>query len=106
VRIALETQQSEPVDAWTAGALLIRRAAFDRVGPLATDLGAGEMIDWFNRASYMHLRWSILAEDLLQRRLHRHNTTRRGTAIRSGYLHVAKRHLDRIRTARSDSGKR
>jgi glycosyltransferase involved in cell wall biosynthesis len=100
VRIALEAQQPEPVDAWVAGALLIRRAAFDRVGLLATDLGVGEMIDWFDRARHMHLRWSILAEDFLQRRLHRHNTTRLASAARSGYLHVAKRHLDRIRTAR------
>jgi len=105
-RIALEAQQSEPVEAWMAGALLIRRAAFDRVGPLATDLGVGEMIDWFDRARYMHLRWSILAEELLQRRLHRHNTTRLRTAARSGYLQVAKRHLDRVRMARTDSGKR
>jgi len=105
-RAALEAQQPEPIDAWVAGALLIRRAAFERVGPLATDLAVGEMIDWFDRARCMHLSWSILAEDLLQRRLHRRNTTRLATAARGGYLHVAKRHLDRIRTTRAASVKR
>lgn len=101
---ALAAQHAQVVDAWVAGALLIRRSAFDRVGPLATDLVVGEMIDWFDRARLAQLSSTLLPEVLLERRLHRGNTTRLATA-RRGYLRLAKRHLERTRGAASADGK-
>ena len=99
-RSALEAQQPQPFEGWLAGAMLIRRASFDRVGTFATDLRVGEAIDWFSRAHRTGLRALVLPEILLERRLHRHNTTRLAAADSRGYLIAAKRHLERLRKDR------
>ena len=75
-RAALEAQQPRPFEGWVAGSMLIRRASFDRVGPFAEDLGVAEGVDWFNRARRAGLSHRVIPEVLLERRLHRHNTTR------------------------------
>ena len=99
-RSALEAQQPRPVEGWLAGAMLIRRASFDRVGTFASELRVGEVIDWFSRARRIGLHSLVLPEVLLERRLHLHNTTRLAAADRRGYLIAAKRHLERLRKAR------
>jgi glycosyltransferase involved in cell wall biosynthesis len=75
-RAALEAQQPRPFEGWVPGSMLIRRASFDRVGPFAEDLGVAEGVDWFNRARRAGLSHRVIPEVLLERRLHRHNTTR------------------------------
>ena len=59
-----------------AGALLMRRTTFDRVGLFATDVRAGEFIDWYARATDMGLTCRVLDEVVLFRRLHDANTAR------------------------------
>ena len=99
-RAALEAQQPRPFEGWVAGSMLIRRASFDRVGPFVEDLRVGEAIDWFSRARRAGLNHLIVPEVLVERRLHRHNTTRLQAADRRGYLLAAKRHVDRLRKDR------
>jgi glycosyltransferase involved in cell wall biosynthesis len=99
-RAALEAQHPRPFEGWFPGAILIRRTSFDRVGPFAEDLGVAEAVDWFNRARRAGLRHVTVSEVLLERRLHRHNTTRLHAADRRDYLVAAKRHVDRLRKDR------
>jgi glycosyltransferase involved in cell wall biosynthesis len=99
-RAALEAQQPRPFEGWVAGSMLIRRASFDRVGPFVEDLRVGEAVDWFSRARRAGLNHLIVPEVLVERRLHRHNTTRLQAADRRGYLLAAKRHVDRLRKDR------
>jgi glycosyltransferase involved in cell wall biosynthesis len=95
-RSALEAQQPLPFAGWIAGAMLIRRASFDRVGPFAEDLRVGEVVDWFSRAHRAGLKHRLIPEVLVERRLHRHNTTLQA-AYRRDYLLAAKRHVERLR---------
>jgi len=95
-RTALEAQQPRPFEGWIAGAMLIRRASFDRVGPFAEDLRVGEVVDWLSRARRAGLKPRLIPEVLVERRLHRHNTTLQATHRRD-YLLAAKRHVERLR---------
>jgi glycosyltransferase involved in cell wall biosynthesis len=99
-RSVLEAQQPRPFEGWVTGSMLIRRASFDRVGPFAEDLRVGETVDWFSRARRVGLYHLTIPEVLLERRLHRHNTTRLQAADRRGYLLAAKRHVERLRKDR------
>jgi GT2 family glycosyltransferase len=76
--------------------MLIRRASFDRVGLFAEDLRVGEVVDWFSRARRAGLKHRLIPEVLVERRLHRHNTTLQA-AHRRDYLLAAKRHVERLR---------
>lgn len=102
-RVALEARHEARSAGWSASALLLRRATFDRVGFFAEDLRVGETIDWFDRARIAGLRGVMLEETLVERRLHRHNTTRTQGDAGHGYLLATKRHLDRLRSARDRS---
>jgi len=99
-RAVLQAQQPHPFEGWVTGSMLIRRASFDRVGPFAEDLRVGETVDWFSRARRTGLNHLTVPEVLLERRLHRHNTTRLQAADRRGYLLAAKRHVERFRKDR------
>ncbi|HKW79364.1 MAG TPA: glycosyltransferase family A protein [Casimicrobiaceae bacterium] len=104
-RVALEAQQPQPFEGWSAVAMLVRRASLDRVGLFAEELRAGETIDWFSRARSAGLRHYVVPEVLVERRLHRKNTTRLGAGDRRGYLLAAKRHVDRLRKDRESQGR-
>ena len=99
-RVALEAQQPRPFEGWSAVAMLIRRTSLDRVGWFAEELRIGETIDWFSRARRAGLRHQVVTEVLVERRLHRHNTTRVGAGDRRDYLLATKRHVDRLRKDR------
>jgi glycosyltransferase involved in cell wall biosynthesis len=81
----------------TISALLARRAAFDRVGALATDLRTGWFIDWSMRAEDLGLRHVMLPDLVLRRRIHGDNLGLRDTAGRVDYLEVVRRNLARRR---------
>jgi glycosyltransferase involved in cell wall biosynthesis len=85
---------------WTApNLMLIRRSSFDRVGPFATGVRVGVTVDWFLRAKETGLRYRVLPETVLERRLHTQNNGIREAASRSQYLAVLKASLDRRRAA-------
>lgn len=74
------------------GALLIRREAFWRVGDFDLRWRHGEFIEWWGRALRLHLRYNILPDLVLRRRLHANNLTRREPAGRQDYLAMLREH--------------
>ncbi len=85
---------------WTApNLMLIRRSSFDRVGPFSTSVRVGVTVDWFARASEAGLRYEILPEVVLERRLHTQNNGLRQRDARAQYLLVLKAAMERRRAA-------
>src|SRR5439155_8559111 len=82
--------------------MLIRRGAFQRVGPFSTTLRVGVTVDWYARALETALTMFMLPEVVLERRLHAENNGLREQDARSQYLHVLKASLDRRRAAQGD----
>ena len=94
-RAALLAQQPAEMDGWLASALLARRSLFARAGVFAEDLRMGEVIDWFSRVRpFGHV---AIPAVLVERRMHRTNTTRLAEEHRRDYLIAAHRHLARQR---------
>jgi glycosyltransferase involved in cell wall biosynthesis len=83
------------------GAMLIRRSAFDRIGPFDVTLQVVEFGEWYARAIALGLRTFSLSELLVRRRLHASNLGRlRRDEQRSEQLLALKRSLD-LRRAKS-----
>ena len=78
-----------PAPAFSLGTLLARRDSFSRVGPLTTRFEVGEFIDWFTRAEDAGLRHLMLADVMLERRVHQTNTTAH-RAARADYARVVR----------------
>ncbi len=76
-------------------ALLIRRDAFERIGPFDEQYTASEFVDWYARASARGLRARMLPEVLALRRHHPGNLGRRERSKQnSEVLEILKRSLD------------
>jgi glycosyltransferase involved in cell wall biosynthesis len=80
-----------------AGVMLIRRAAFDRVGPWTEGLKVGTGVDWHMRSAEAGLKSVMLDEVFLERRIHSANNGLREAEHRSQYLSIVKEALDRRR---------
>ena len=80
-----------------AGAMLIRRESFLRVGPFPTQRRMGEFVEWYALARDKGLRETMLSDVLLRRRVHGGNTVLRERAAYSDYVHIVKSALDRRR---------
>jgi glycosyltransferase involved in cell wall biosynthesis len=83
---------------YLTGALLIRAAAFHRVGPFDPRWQVGNFIDWYLRAQEAGLRSAMLPEVLLRRRLHADNMGTRERGSRQAYARILKHALDRRRS--------
>jgi glycosyltransferase involved in cell wall biosynthesis len=70
-----------------AGAMVVRRAAFDRVGGFNEALSVGEWIDWIDRSCAAGLETTSLPGLALRRRIHAGNAGT-GLAASSDYLAV------------------
>jgi glycosyltransferase involved in cell wall biosynthesis len=79
------------------GTLLIRREAFDRVGPFETQWRIGEFVSWYARAVELGLRTVLLPDIVLHRRLHDDNTGIKQRAESVQYVRILKATLDRRR---------
>ena len=79
------------------GTMLIRRAAFFRVGKFQGDWKVGEFIDWYARAIELQIRSLVLPDLLLWRRIHDSNQGVRERQSVSDYARVLKAKLDRKR---------
>jgi glycosyltransferase involved in cell wall biosynthesis len=89
---------------WTApNLMLIRRESFQRVGLFTTAVRVGVTVDWFARASEGGLRYSILPDVVLERRLHTQNNGLRERASRTQYLEVIRQAMERRRAALPES---
>jgi glycosyltransferase involved in cell wall biosynthesis len=98
-RASLRPPAPEPMP-WTApNLMLIRRESFRRVGPFTTAVRVGVTVDWFARASEAGLRYEILPDVVLERRLHTQNNGLRERASRSQYLDVIRQAMERRRAA-------
>jgi len=98
-RAALRPPAPEPMP-WTApNLMLIRRASFLRVGPFSTTFRVGVTVDWFARASEAGLRFAVLPDVVLERRLHTQNNGLRERGARTQYLDVIRAAMERRRAA-------
>jgi len=103
--IAARLRAPVPDAPWAApNLMLIRREAFERVGPFSSDLRVGVTVDWYARAGEQGLVTEMLPEVVLERRLHASNNGIRERDARYQYLHVLKASMDRRRSAESQSG--
>lgn len=86
-----------PIEGYCKSAMLIRRAAFDRVGPFNEALRTGDFIDWYLRAKEAQVQ-SVLVPQVLMRR--RHHASNHGSIERDRrveYIRSLKAALDRRR---------
>jgi glycosyltransferase involved in cell wall biosynthesis len=98
-RNALRPPAPEPMP-WTApNLMLIRRESFLRVGPFSTTFRVAVTVDWFARASEAGLRYVVLPEVLLERRIHTQNNGLRERGARSQYIDVIRAAMERRRAA-------
>lgn len=81
-----------------AGAMVLRRETFERVGFFDESLPVGEVIAWFQHATELGIPQRVLPELVLSRRLHRDNFTR-GRRQKTDYTLLAKHVLDAKRRA-------
>jgi len=86
---------AEPMPGLIRGAMIVRREAWERVGPIETGLAAGEFISWYARAVDAGLRTRMLPDLVYERRVHGNNTATAGT--HDDYLRVVKATMDRRR---------
>ena len=91
------TCPDEPQPPGVAGAMLIRRPAFERTGGFGEEWRVAEFLDWYARAVDLGVRFETVPDVVLRRRLHRSNTTRERSDERGVYLDVLKAALDRRR---------
>ena len=89
----------DPMPGCCASAMLIRRAAFDRVGLFATGYQVSEFLDWYSRATAAELRETTLSDVLVYRRVHGGNNSLRWRAAIGEYARVLKAAIDRRRRA-------
>jgi glycosyltransferase involved in cell wall biosynthesis len=87
----------EPVELYSLGCALFRRAAFDRVGPLDEKMRHAEDDDWFMRARALGLRMQFLPEVSLYYRFHDGNLSYDKREKQPYLLRLVKNRLDRIR---------
>lgn len=92
------SEATNSVPAYLPSAMLVRRSAFAKVGGFSSDVGVGELIDWYGRAVDLGLRSAMLPDVLIRRRIH---ATNQGVVKREryakDYLRILKQTRDRRR---------
>jgi glycosyltransferase involved in cell wall biosynthesis len=87
-----------------AGSMLMRRAAFLRVGFFDPAFKVGEMLDWSARAEEAGIRMDAIPDIVLRRRIHNANTVLNEQRLQSDYLRILRASITRQRAmARSKS---
>lgn len=77
--------------------MLIRRSAYERVGPFAADLRVAETLDWMLRAREAGLNEATVGDHVLWRRIHADNNSRLSRAAYGEFPRALKASLDRRR---------
>jgi glycosyltransferase involved in cell wall biosynthesis len=80
-----------------AGALIVTRNAFERIGYFDRNFRQGEMMDWVARAEEARVMTVSIDAVVLRRRIHTNNTVRQNREQQTDYLQVLKALLDRRR---------
>jgi glycosyltransferase involved in cell wall biosynthesis len=84
---------------YLVGAVLIRRAALERVGSFCEQVSTGDFLDWIARAREAGVREALVPEHVLWRRVHESNHGLIHADRRTDYARILKRALDRRRAA-------
>ncbi|HRZ77425.1 MAG TPA: glycosyltransferase family 2 protein, partial [Bacteroidales bacterium] len=79
------------------GAMMVRRASFDRVGPLDEQLNLAEFIDWMSRAAQLGLKYQVIPDLVMRRRIHTSNQGLLKKDKMQDYTAVARAALQRRR---------
>ena len=88
---------TDPMPGYCAGAMLLSREDFERIGSFEEDYRVGEFIGWYARARDLGFAPVMIGEVVLERRIHGSNQTISHRASYGDYIHVVKRALDRRR---------
>jgi len=88
---------SEPMPGHVPGTLMVRRDAWQRVGPFRSDVKVGEFMDWMLRARFVGLREGMDGSVWLRRRIHADNLGVRQKDARGDYVRLLKDAMDRRR---------
>lgn len=85
----------EQMAGYHVGAMLIRRTAFETVGPFDPQWQVAHFIEWYGRAATLGLQSLVLPEVVMKRRIHTTNLgIRAHDQARREYLRLAKMRLD------------
>jgi glycosyltransferase involved in cell wall biosynthesis len=79
--------------------MLIRQAALSRVGLFDTRWQTGDFIDWYIRATEMHLKSAMLPDVVARRRIHDTNMGIRQRDTQTDYARIMRQVLERRRKA-------
>jgi glycosyltransferase involved in cell wall biosynthesis len=96
---------AEVMPGYHAGTLLIRRGAFERVGPFESRWQRAEFVSWHLRATEAGLRMLMLPDVVMHRRLHDTNQGLRLRHAAVDYVRALKASLDRRRAADEAGGR-
>lgn len=87
----------DPLPGYIPSCTVVRREAFEKVGPYDESLLIGEFMDWCSRSKDIGLKSRLLAPTKVRRRIHATNTGVTLKKNRVEYLKIAKAHLERKR---------
>ncbi|HTV48613.1 MAG TPA: glycosyltransferase family A protein [Phycisphaerae bacterium] len=90
----------KPYPGWYPGTLLAKREIFQRVGNFDPELHAGFFIDWFDRARLSGMKFLVLQELCLKRRIHPNSLSHRSMRRDTAYVQMARRAI--LRRTKSD----
>jgi glycosyltransferase involved in cell wall biosynthesis len=96
---------AEVMPGYHAGTMLIRREAFERVGPFESQWPRAEFVSWHLRATDAGLRMLMLPDVMMHRRLHDANQSLRLRHGAVDYVRALKASLDRRRAAEEARGR-
>jgi glycosyltransferase involved in cell wall biosynthesis len=89
---------SPPQSGLALGALLIRKSALQKIGDFSNQLEVNFLLDWHSRVKHSAIRFDLLEEVVLKRRIHERNFTLvHRTSLEKGYINAIKKHLERNR---------
>jgi len=87
-----------------AGAMLVRRSVYDRIGYFDPGLKLGETMDWVARFEEGGLVMAMIGDVVLRRRIHAANTVITERHRQTDYLKILKASIDRRRRQERASG--
>jgi glycosyltransferase involved in cell wall biosynthesis len=88
---------AEIMQGYVPGTLLIKRDAFFRAGPFATNWRVGEFVDWYLKAMEQGLKSLLLPQIVMRRRIHTNNMGIRERKHQTDYVRILKASMDRRR---------
>jgi len=88
-------EELKKMPGYLMGSMLIKKESFLKVGLLREDLQLAEFIDWFERAKEAGLKYKMLPDTVMRRRIHKTNQGITKRHHMKDYLKVLKASMDR-----------